>query len=82
MQQLETDKADLERNVAEWKTKSEAIEKRESERRNAEKKKHTDEVAYLKKYTDQLKSQLDSYLSTGKKAPTAIAAAEMKPAAV
>jgi hypothetical protein len=29
-----------------WKSKSEAIEKRENERRNAEKKKHTDEAAH------------------------------------
>ena len=80
MQQLETEKGDLERSLAEWKMKCEAIEKREGERRAAEEKKHSEEVAYLKKYTDQLKAQLDSYLSTGKKAaPTA--ATDAKPSA-
>jgi dynein light intermediate chain, axonemal len=74
VQQLETEESDLERNVAELKMKCEAIETRENERRAAEEKKHADEVAYLKKYTEQLKVQLDSYLSTGKKGPPAAAA--------
>lgn len=83
MQQLDTEKGDLERSVAELKMKCEAIEAREHERRAAEEKKHSDEVAYLKKYTEQLKVQLDSYLSTGKKGPStpAAAAAAGSPAA-
>lgn len=85
LQQLETEKGDLERNVAELKMKCEAIETRENERRAAEEKKHADEVAYLKKYTEQLKVQLESYLSTGKKgappASTPPAASEVKASA-
>ena len=62
--------------------KCEAVEAREHERRAAEEKKHADEVAYLKKYTDQLKLQLESYLSAGKKggAPPLPAAPEVKAA--
>lgn len=85
MQQLESEKSDLERKVAELKMKCEAIETRENERRAAEEKKHADEVTYLKKYSEQLKVQLDSYLTTGKKGPPAAAAppaaAEAKAAA-
>ena len=36
IQQLEAEDKDLERQVAEWKAKCEAIEKRESERRTVE----------------------------------------------
>ena len=81
VQTLDTEKSDLERSVAELKMKCEAIEARENERRAAEDKKHADEVAYLKKYTDQLKMQLDSYLSTGKKGAAAAAAASATPPA-
>lgn len=83
MQQLEAEKGDLERGVAELKMKCEAIEARENERRATEERKHADEVSYLKKYTEQLKVQLDSYLSSGKKGPPAapVATPEAKPAA-
>jgi dynein light intermediate chain, axonemal len=74
VQQLETEKSDLERNVAELKMKCEAIETRENERRSAEDKKHADETAYLKKYSEQLKVQLESYLTSGKKGPPVAAA--------
>ncbi|EEH56070.1 flagellar inner dynein arm light chain [Micromonas pusilla CCMP1545] len=60
---LETDKADLERQCAEWKAKCEAIEKRESERRADEEAKHGDEIAYLNRSNKQLKAQLDKFLS-------------------
>ena len=36
--------------VAEWKLKCEAIEKREAERREADAKKHKDEVAFLENH--------------------------------
>ena len=53
--------------VAEWKLKCEAIEKRESERREAEAKKHKEEVAYLENYGKQLKTQLENFLVPNKK---------------
>ena len=57
--QLETDVKDLERQVQEWKLKCEAIEKRENERREAESKKHKEEVQYLETYAKQLKAYED-----------------------
>jgi len=53
--------------VQELKAKAEAIEKRESERRAAEEKKHAEEVAYLKKANAQLKKELETYLQPSKK---------------
>lgn len=80
MQALESDKSDLERQVAELKLKCEAIEVRENERRQFEEKKHGEEIAYYKKYTEQLKVQLDSYLASGKKGPVAATTPEVKAA--
>ena len=57
--------------VQEWKLKCEAIEKRENERREAEAKKHKEEVQYLENYAKQLKSQLEAFLVPSKKAPAA-----------
>mmetsp|Transcript_34276 Transcript_34276/g.61841 ORF Transcript_34276/g.61841 Transcript_34276/m.61841 type:complete len:241 (-) Transcript_34276:833-1555(-) len=65
--QLEGDVKDLERQVQEWKLKCEAIEKRENERREADAKKHKEEVAYLENYAKQLKQQLESFMVPGKK---------------
>jgi hypothetical protein len=66
---LEGAERDLARQVAEWKLKCEAVEKREGERREAEAKKHKEEVAYLESYARQLKGQLEALTSTaGKKA--------------
>lgn len=45
----------------------EAIEKRESERRVNEEKKHGEEVAYLNRANKQLKQQLDKFLAPEKK---------------
>eukprot|EP00727_Mastigamoeba_balamuthi_P013150 m51a1_g8458 hypothetical protein (263) ;mRNA; r:422367-423523 len=59
---LEGEKRDLERQVAELKTKCEFIEKRENERRTHEEKKHGEEVAFLKRTNMQLKTQLESIL--------------------
>jgi dynein light intermediate chain len=53
--------------VAEWRLKCEAIEKREAERREAEAKKHKEEVAYLENYAKQLKGQLETFLVPAKK---------------
>jgi hypothetical protein len=82
LQQLEAEKSDLERSVAELKLKCEVIETRENERRAAEERKHADEVSYLKKYTEQLKVQLDTYLTSGKKGPpgtAVVGSADTKP---
>jgi len=62
IQTLEGDVKDLERQVQEWKLKSEAIEKRENERREAEAKKHKDEVQFLENHAKQLKQQLSSVM--------------------
>ena len=74
IQTLEGDVKDLERQVQEWKLKSEAIVKRENERREAEAKKHKEEVQYLENFAQQLKQQLEAFLVPGKK-PAAAAPA-------
>jgi dynein light intermediate chain, axonemal len=53
--------------VQEWKLKCDAIEKRENERRDAESKKHKEEVQYLESYAKQLKQQLETFLVPAKK---------------
>lgn len=53
--------------VAEWKLKCEVIEKREAERRDAEAKKHKEEVAYLENYARQLKGQMEAFVTSAKK---------------
>ena len=67
IQQLESEVKDLERQVSEWKTKCEFVEKRESERRSQEEKKHAEEIQYLTKHNKQLKQQLETFLQTGNK---------------
>merc|ERR1719230_615992 len=67
IKQLEAEKKDLERQVQELKAKAEAIEKREGERRALEEKKHLEEVAFLKRTSQQLKRELETYLSPTKK---------------
>lgn len=68
IKQLEGEKKDLERQVLELKAKAEAIEKRESERRALEEKKHSEEIAFLKRTNASLKRELETYLSPSKKA--------------
>jgi len=48
--------------------KCEAIERREAERREADAKKHKEEVAYLENYARQLKQQMDAVLAPARKA--------------
>uniref|UniRef100_A0A8C7GHJ6 Axonemal dynein light intermediate polypeptide 1 n=1 Tax=Oncorhynchus kisutch TaxID=8019 RepID=A0A8C7GHJ6_ONCKI len=55
---LENEKRDLERQVNEQKAKCEAIEKRETERRQVEEKKHTEEIQFLKRTNQQLKTSV------------------------
>ncbi|KAL4667273.1 hypothetical protein H8959_005962 [Pygathrix nigripes] len=54
--ELETEKRHLERQVNEQKAKCEATEKRESERRQVEEKKHNEEIQFLKRTNQQLKT--------------------------
>jgi len=63
IKQLEADKKDLERQIQDLKAKCEAIEKRESERRALEEKKHAEEVQFLKRTNQQQKQQLESILA-------------------
>ncbi len=52
---MEEDKRDYERQVNELKAKIEQIEKRNTEQRAVEEKKHSEEIQYLKKTNQQLK---------------------------
>merc|ERR1719399_2612013 len=60
---LEAEKKDFERQIQDLKSKCEAIEKRESERRALEEKKHAEETQFLKKANAQLKQQLEGLLA-------------------
>ncbi len=53
--------------MAEWRLKAEQVEKREAERREAEAKRHKDDVAYMDSYIKQLKAQLEGLLAPAKK---------------
>eukprot|EP00300_Choanocystis_sp_HF-7_P014709 c18788_g1_i1.p1 GENE.c18788_g1_i1~~c18788_g1_i1.p1 ORF type:complete len:237 (+),score=65.57 c18788_g1_i1:90-800(+) len=64
---LEEENRELQRTVLELKSKMEAIEKRESDRRALDEKKHAEEVAFLKRTNAQLKSQLETILAPVKK---------------
>ena len=61
--QLETDKRELERQVGELRSRIEAIERRDMERRALDERKHADEIAFLKKTNQQLKTQMESLLT-------------------
>jgi len=64
--ELEDDKRDLERQVNELKSKIDQIEKRNSEQRSVEEKKHNEEIQYLKKTNQQLKTQLEGIIAPKK----------------
>lgn len=64
--ELEQDKRDLERNVNELKAKCEQIEKRAAEQRQVEEKKHAEEIQFLKKTNQQLKTQLEGIIAPKK----------------
>ncbi|KAL7748867.1 hypothetical protein RI367_005780 [Sorochytrium milnesiophthora] len=67
IKQLEDDKHTLEQQVLELKAKCETIEKRESEKRAMEERKHAEEIAFMKKTNLQLKTQLEGILAPQKK---------------
>lgn len=64
--ELEQDKRDLERQVNELKAKCEQIEKRAAEQRAVEEKKHTEEIQFLKRTNQQLKTQLEGIIAPKK----------------
>ncbi|XP_064652262.1 33 kDa inner dynein arm light chain, axonemal [Lineus longissimus] len=64
--ELEQDKRDLERQVNELKAKCEQIEKRATESRQMEEKKHTEEIQFLKRTNQQLKTQLEGIIAPKK----------------
>ncbi|XP_077969815.1 33 kDa inner dynein arm light chain, axonemal [Styela clava] len=63
---LENEKRELERTVNELKAKCESIEKREAERRQVEEKKHSEEIQFLKRTNQQLKTQLEGIIAPKK----------------
>mmetsp|Transcript_19635 Transcript_19635/g.66811 ORF Transcript_19635/g.66811 Transcript_19635/m.66811 type:complete len:247 (-) Transcript_19635:143-883(-) len=67
IQGLESELKELERQLAEWKAKCDATEKRETERRQLEDKRHAEEISFLTKTNKQLNDQLNSYITPGKK---------------
>jgi uncharacterized protein (DUF3084 family) len=66
VKELEDEKRQLEQSVLELKAKCEAIEKRESERRAMEERKHAEEIAFLKKTNVQLKVENTNLDSAGR----------------
>merc|ERR1711976_746452 len=66
IQELEQDKRDLERQVNELKAKCEQIEKRAAEQRQVEEKKHAEEIQFLKRTNQQLKTQLEGIIAPKK----------------
>ncbi|XP_051626932.1 axonemal dynein light intermediate polypeptide 1, partial [Manacus candei] len=61
--ELEEERRELEKQVSEEKAKCEAIEQQEVERREIEEKKHNEEVLFLKRTNQQLKTQLESIIA-------------------
>ncbi|XP_012558664.2 33 kDa inner dynein arm light chain, axonemal isoform X2 [Hydra vulgaris] len=64
---LTQQKEELEKQVNELKGKCDAIEKRDVERRAIEEKKHSEEIQFLKKTNQQLKTQLEGIIAPSKR---------------
>lgn len=64
--QLEQEKKELAHQIEDLETRCEAIQRREQERSALDEKKHTEEVEFLRKTNDQLKSNLENLLSAPK----------------
>jgi dynein light intermediate chain len=64
---LEREKEDLERQVAELTTKCEVVERREAERRQADERKHAEEVAFYRKTHQTLTANLQTVINPSKK---------------
>ncbi|XP_066933716.1 33 kDa inner dynein arm light chain, axonemal-like [Clytia hemisphaerica] len=65
--ELDEEKSELEKQVNDLKAKCDAIEKRETERRAIEEKKHAEEIQFLKRTNQQLKTQLEGIIAPSKK---------------
>ncbi|KAM6995020.1 axonemal dynein light intermediate polypeptide 1 [Tautogolabrus adspersus] len=63
---LEDDKLELKRHLNELKSQCDAIEKRETERRQIEEKKHAEQIQFLKRTNLQLKTQLEGIITPKK----------------
>ncbi|XP_066594466.1 33 kDa inner dynein arm light chain, axonemal [Prorops nasuta] len=63
---LKSEKAELEKTVSELRQKFDLSERRAAELREAEEKKHTEEIQFLKKTNIQLKAQLEGILAPKK----------------
>lgn len=63
---LESDKATLEKEVSDLKRSCEMIEKRAAEQKIADEKNHLEEINFLKRTNQQLKSQLEGIISQKK----------------
>lgn len=64
--QLESEKEAMDNVITDMKLRIEQIERRNSELRTAEEKKHAEEIAFLKKTNAQLKSQLEGIIAPKK----------------
>lgn len=64
--EMENDRRDLERLVNELKIKSEQTDKRANEQKLVDEKKHAEEVQFLKKTNQQLKTQLEGIIAPKK----------------
>lgn len=60
---LEAEKREYQRILAEWKSKCEALEKKDAERRAEETSRHREEVEFLNKHNASLKKELEQLLS-------------------
>ncbi|XP_076593548.1 axonemal dynein light intermediate polypeptide 1 [Chaetodon auriga] len=63
---LENERQDLRKQLNEQKAKCDAIEKRENEKRQLEEKKHSEEIQFLKRTNQQLKTQLEGIITPKK----------------
>lgn len=63
---LEDEKAGLEKEVSDLKRACEMIEKRAAEQKVADEKNHLEEINFLKRTNQQLKSQLEGIISQKK----------------
>ncbi|XP_019948920.1 axonemal dynein light intermediate polypeptide 1 [Paralichthys olivaceus] len=63
---LESEIQDLKKQLNEEKARCDMIEKRETEKRQVEEKKHTEEIQFLKRTNQQLKTQLEGIITQRK----------------
>lgn len=64
--QLEEEKSLIEATISDMKVKADQAERRNLELRESEEKKHSEEIAFLKKTNSQLKAQLEGIIATKK----------------